>query len=58
MYRQTGVRKDPPQSQYSWIPSGCGDELERLKGADGKEAYFLFEALEMHPERGGGGREW
>ena len=53
MYRQTGVRKDPPQSQHSWIPSGCGDELERLRGADSKEAYTLFEDLEMHPEWGG-----
>ena len=30
--------KGPPQSQHSWIPSGCGDELGRLMGEDGKEA--------------------
>ena len=40
VYREReGVgNKGPPQSQHSWIPSGCGDELERLMGEDGKEA--------------------
>ena len=47
--------KGPPQSQHSWILSGCADELERLRGADGKEAY-LFEDLELLCECGGGWR--
>ena len=29
-----GGEKGAPQSQHSWIPSGCGDELERLMGAE------------------------
>ena len=40
-----------PQSQHSWTPSGCGEELERLWGADGKEACSLFEDVELIPER-------
>ena len=45
--------KGPPQSQHSWTPSGCADELERLMGADSKEAC-LFEDLELLCECGGG----
>ena len=45
--------KGPPQSQPSWTPSGCGDELERLMGADSKEAC-LFKDLELLYECGGG----
>ena len=41
MYRQTGVRKDPPQRQHNGILSRCGDELERLMGANGKDACSL-----------------
>ena len=41
MYRETGVRKDHPQSQHSGLPRRCGEELERLMGANGKEAYSL-----------------
>ena len=34
-YVQTdGGEKGAPQSQYSWTPSGCGDELERLMRAE------------------------
>ena len=33
--------KGPPRRQHSGIPSWYGDELERLMGADGKEAYSL-----------------
>ena len=47
--------KGPPQSQHSWTPSGCADELERLMGADSKEAC-LFEDLELLCECGGGWR--
>ena len=53
-YVQTdGGEKGPPQSQHSWTPSGCADELERLMGADSKEAC-LFEDLELLCECGGG----
>ena len=45
----------PPQSQLSWTQSGCADELERLMGADSKEAC-LFEDLELLCECGGGWR--
>ena len=45
----------PPQSQLSWTPSGCADELERLMGADSKEAC-LFEDLGLLCECGGGWR--
>ena len=48
-----GGEKGAPQSQHSWIPSGGGDELERLRGADGKETC-LFEDLELLSEWGGG----
>ena len=49
-YVQTdGGVKGPPQSQHSWTPSGCGDKLERLRGADGKESR-LSEDLELLPE--------
>ena len=42
VYRQRGGvgNKGPPHSQHSWIQSGCGDELERLMGEDGKEAWL------------------
>ena len=33
-----------------WVSS---DELEKLMGADGKEAYSLFEHLELRPEHEG-----
>ena len=33
--------KGPPQSQHSGLPSRCGEELERVMGADGKEACSL-----------------
>ena len=39
------------------MPSGCGDELERLRGADGKETC-LFEDLELLSECGGGRVLW
>ena len=55
MNRQTGVEKGPPESQHSWTPSGCGDELERLRRADSKEACSLFEDLELLPEQVGVG---
>ena len=29
-----GGEKGAPQSQHTWILSGCGDELERLMGAE------------------------
>ena len=52
-YAQTDRgEKEPPQSQHSWTPSGCADELERLMGADSKEAC-LFEDLELLYECGG-----
>ena len=55
-YVQTdGSEKGPPQSQHSWTPSGCADELQRLMGADSKEAC-LFEDLELLCECGGGWR--
>ena len=47
--------KGPPESQHSWTPSGCGDELERLRRADSKEACSLFEDLELLPEQVGVG---
>ena len=57
-YEQTdGGMKGSQQSQHSWIPSGCGDELERLMGVDGKEAC-LFGDLEMLSEYGDVGLGW
>ena len=41
-----GGEKGAPQSQHSWIPSGCWDELEKLMGA---EEASLFEDLELLP---------
>ena len=40
-----------PQSQHSWTLSGCGDELERLTGAE--ETCSLSEDLGLLPERDG-----
>lgn len=40
-YRQTGVRKGHHRASMAETPRGCGDELERLMGADGKEACSL-----------------
>ena len=46
--------KGPPQSQHSWTQSGCGEELERLRG--GREQRSLFsEGLELLPEQAGVG---
>ena len=48
-----------PQSQHSCTPSGCGDKLERLRGAESKESCLSVD-LELLPEcvcvwAGGGG---
>ena len=47
--QKDGGVKGPTQNQHSWTPSGCVDELERLRGADGKESCLSVD-LELLPE--------